>query len=56
MKILTFFFTNMESCAPIDSVDGEIVNATRLEDDPWAILALVDLVLFYVDESPRMPS
>lgn len=46
----------IESCAPTDSVDGEIVNATRLEDDPWAILALVDLVLFYVDESPRMPS
>lgn len=46
----------MKTCAPIDSGDGEIVNATRLEDDPWAILALVDLVLFYVDESPLIPS
>lgn len=28
----------------------------RLEDDPWAVLALVDLVCFYVEESPLPPS
>lgn len=33
-----------------------IERAKRLEDDPETILRLVDLILFYVDESPRILS
>ena len=34
----------------------EVQRAKRLEDDPEAILRLVDLIFFYVDEKPAILS
>lgn len=34
----------------------EVKKAKRLEDDPEAILRLVDLIFFYVDDKPAILS
>lgn len=34
----------------------EVKRAKRIEDDPEAILRLVDLIFFYVDEKPAILS
>lgn len=47
-----------DSVSYINSESPESVNprGRRLEDDPEAVLRLVDLIFFYIDERPTIYS
>ena len=56
MKDHSLYVMNSGSGENVNLPAPEVERARLLEDDPEAILRLVDLIFFYVDEGPAILS